>query len=37
MKALPVVGQLDYGLRLSPQGVRGDKALRSNACPRVNM
>lgn len=26
-RALPVVGQLDRGLRLSPQGLRGDKAL----------
>ena len=28
MRALPIVGQLDHGLRLSPQGLRGDKALQ---------
>ena len=27
MQALPVVGQLDGRLRLSPQGLRGDEAL----------
>ena len=27
MQALPVVGQLDGRLRLSPQGLRGHKAL----------
>jgi len=28
MQALPVVGQLDGRLRLSPQGLRGDKASK---------
>ena len=27
-KALPYVGQLGSGLRLSPQGLRGDKAIQ---------
>ena len=28
MRALPLGGQLDHRLRLSPQGLRGDKALQ---------